>query len=105
MQTYSPPYPRHARAPSRYDPESITSRCGMEAPALLAFLHENYPAFVGSGLATQQGATHQGPTHQGAGCGCGDEEEEEELRVVEDVAAIAAYLSDSGEVGRTSLGL
>ncbi len=71
----------------------------MEAPALLAFLHENYPSFVGSGLAGQQGATQQGPGHSG-----GEEGGEKELRVVEDVAAIAAYLSDSGEVGRKSPG-
>ncbi|KXZ44240.1 hypothetical protein GPECTOR_70g470 [Gonium pectorale] len=58
---------RLQRRPMRYDPEAIIQRCGLEAPRLLAFLHENYPPFV-------------------------DPEADD---AVDDVAVIAAYLSDS----------
>ncbi|GLC50834.1 hypothetical protein PLESTB_000437100 [Pleodorina starrii] len=58
--------PRLLRPPMRYDPEAILLRCGLEAPVLLSFLHENYPGFV-------------------------DGEAED---AVDDVASVAAYLSD-----------
>ncbi|GIL86706.1 hypothetical protein Vretimale_19803 [Volvox reticuliferus] len=58
---------RLLRPPMRYDPEAILLRCGLEAPVLLSFLHENYPSFV----------------------------DREAQDAMDDVATVTAYLSDS----------
>ncbi|EFJ42812.1 hypothetical protein VOLCADRAFT_107059 [Volvox carteri f. nagariensis] len=58
---------RLLRPPMRYDPEAILLRCGLEAPVLLSFLHENYLGFVGG----------------------------EAKGAVEDMTTVATFLSDS----------
>ncbi|GFR40780.1 hypothetical protein Agub_g1394, partial [Astrephomene gubernaculifera] len=58
---------RLQRPPMRYDPEAIILSCGLEATALLSFLHENYLGFVDGEAAD----------------------------AVDDVATVAEYLSDS----------
>ncbi|KAG2433546.1 hypothetical protein HYH02_012663 [Chlamydomonas schloesseri] len=94
---------RLQRPPMRYDPESIISRGGLEAPSLLAFLHENYPGFVSAPERQVQPL----PQHQpqppaavasgggGGGCGGGLPPPAEASEAVDDLATIAAYLSDS----------
>lgn len=87
--------PRLQRPPMRYDPESIISRGGLEAPSLLAFLHENYPGFVADSGAPER--------QQAAGAsGAGGPQGLAASEAVDDVATIAAYLSDSGERGGDS---
>ncbi|GLI69259.1 hypothetical protein VaNZ11_013841, partial [Volvox africanus] len=58
---------RLLRPPMRYDPEAILLRCGLEAPVLLSFLHENYPSFV----------------------------DRETQDAIDDISTVTAYLSDS----------